>query len=57
MDYGTFDEEDEFVVKYKDGKLISSVSKEDDDESDEDSEETEGSDEGKRIAHIEEAPK
>ena len=56
MDYGTFDEENEFVVKYKDGKLISSVSNEDD-ESDEDSEEGEGSDEGKRIAYIEEAPK
>ena len=57
MDYGNFDEEDEFVVKYKDGKLISSVNKEDDDESDEDSEEGEGSDEGKRIAYSEEAPK
>ena len=56
MDYGNFDEEDEFVVKYKDGKLISSVSKEDD-ESDEDSDETDASDEGKKINYIDEAPK
>ena len=56
MDYGNFDEEDEFVVKYKDGKLISSVSKEDD-ESDEDSDETDASDEGKKINYIDEAAK
>ena len=57
MDYGTFDEEDEFVVKYKDGKLISSISKEDDDDSDDDSEDTDGSDEGMRTAYIVETPK
>ena len=57
MDYGNFDEEDEFVVKYKDGKLISAVSKDDDGDSDDDSEETDASDEGKKINYIDKAPK
>lgn len=42
MDYGSFGEEEEFEVKYKDGKLISAGRKDEDTDDSDDSEEDEG---------------